>query len=75
MDHDLKDKYIQLGLNLAYYRKMQNFTQEMLAEAIGMERQTISKLENASIGSSLDTIFKIANALEIEPYKLFMPHD
>ena len=29
------DKYLQLGLKIAYYRKLRGLTQEMLAEQIG----------------------------------------
>ena len=38
-------KYIQLGLNIAYYRKLQGYTQEELAELTGISRSHISALE------------------------------
>ena len=31
-----RDKYIALGLNIAYYRKRQGMTQEQLAEKAGI---------------------------------------
>lgn len=70
-----RERYKTLGLNIAYYRKKRGLTQEQLAEQAGMERSRISKTEIAWAGISLDMIYKIADALEIEPYKLFMDHD
>ncbi|SHM11009.1 helix-turn-helix domain-containing protein [Ruminococcus flavefaciens] len=37
-------KYIQLGLNIAYYRKLQGLTQEELAEISGISRSHISAI-------------------------------
>lgn len=75
MTDEYKERYRTLGLNIAYYRRKAHLTQEQLAEKAGLERSRISKTEIAWIGTSLDVVFKIADALEIEPYKLFMPHD
>lgn len=50
-------------------------TQEQLAEKAGIERSRVSKTEIAWVGTSVDTIFKIAEALEVEPYKLFMERE
>ncbi|MCI9670030.1 MAG: helix-turn-helix transcriptional regulator [Lawsonibacter sp.] len=70
-----KDRYQTLGLNIAYYRKKSGMTQEELAEKAGIERSRISKTEIAWVGTSLDMVYKIADALEIEPYKLFVERD
>ena len=51
-----------------------NYTQEQLAEKIGIGPKHLSRLETAKIGISLDTLFNIADALEIEPYLLLMFH-
>ena len=60
----MDDKNLQykreLGLNIKHYRLKSNYTQE----------QHLSRLETAKIGISLDTLFDIADALEIEPYLL-----
>ncbi|MCM1024659.1 MAG: helix-turn-helix transcriptional regulator [Prevotella sp.] len=70
-------KYIQLGLNIAYYRKLQGFTQEELAEAAGISRSHISAIEAANIvrNVSLEAIFNIAAVLNIDPYKLLIFRD
>lgn len=72
---EYKRRYQTLGLNIAYYRKLRDLTQEQLAEKAGIERSRVSKTEIAWTGTSLDTIFRIADALEVEPYKLLMERD
>lgn len=71
MNEHQHEKYKLLGLNIAYYRKLHGLTQEQLAERAKVDLTTIGKLETAIVGASLDTIFEIADALEIEPIKLF----
>ena len=70
MDFSYSDWYRKFGLNVAYYRKDRHFTQEALAEYIEADRTTIGKIENAQVGCSLDMVFRIAEALEIDPCKL-----
>ena len=75
MVEEYRERYRALGLNIAYYRKLRGMTQEQLAEKAGVERSRISKTEIAWTGTSLDTIFKVADALEVEPYKLLKEQD
>lgn len=65
-------KYIQLGLNISYYRKLKGYTQEELAELSGISRSHISAIEAPNIvhNISLEVLFNIAKALETEPNKL-----
>ena len=71
MNTEFYDNYKKIGLNISYYRRLKNYTQETLAEAIDIDQTHLSKIERAAVGVSLDIIFKISKALEIEPYKLF----
>lgn len=59
--------YKQLGLNIAYYRKLRNLTQLDLAEFTDLSRTHISNIEapNMTTHISLDTIFSIAEVLQI----------
>ena len=75
MIDEYKSRYRLLGLNIAYYRKLRGLTQEQLAEKAGVERSRISKTEIAWTGTSLDTLYRIADALEIEPCKLLMDRE
>ena len=70
MKLEYKSYYKKLGLNIAYYRKSNGFTQEVLAEKIGIDQNHMSKIEVASVGVSLDVLFAIAQALHVAPYKL-----
>lgn len=63
--------YQQLGLNIAYYRKLRHMSQMQLAEATDLSRTHISNIEapNATTKVSLDALFDISAALDI-PIKL-----
>ena len=67
------NQYKQLGLTIAYYRKLKGITQQALAEAVNLSRTHISNLEapNMPTSISLDSLFEIADVLEIEVSKLF----
>ena len=66
-----KEQYRQIGLKIAYYRKLRGLTQEELAEQVGVTPAFICHLEapNISKALSLDTLFDIAAALDVPPYK------
>lgn len=66
-----KDKYKLLGLNIAYYRKLNGYTQEAFAEKLEIDRTTVSKIELATCGISLDLLFDISELLNIPINKLF----
>ena len=57
------EKYRQIGLKIAYYRKLRGFTQEELAEQVGLTPAFVGHLEapNITKALSLDTLFDIAN--------------
>lgn len=65
------EKYRQIGLKIAYYRKLRGLTQEELAELVELTPAFIGHLEapNITKALSLDTLFDLAAALEIPPYK------
>lgn len=65
------NKYRQLGLKIAYYRKLRGLTQEQLAEQIGLSPAFLGHIEapNIETGVSLDTLFDIAQALDVPPYR------
>lgn len=62
-------KYRQIGLKIAYYRKLRGLTQEQLAEKVDRSPAFIGHLEAPNIekGISLDTLFDIAAVLNVEP--------
>lgn len=73
---DHTEKFIELGYNIAYYRKHAGMTQEQLAERLGISRQHLGAIEAPNICRpiSLDLLFSIAEILEVEPHKLLLFH-
>lgn len=71
------DKYRRIGLKISYYRRLRGMTQEQLAEKVDKNLAFIGAVEAPNINriASLDTLFDIAEALDIEPYKLFVEDD
>ena len=65
------EQYRQIGLKIAYYRKLRGLTQEELAEQVGLTPAYIGHLEapNISKALSLDTLFDIAAVLDVAPQK------
>lgn len=61
--------------NLKYYRGKMGISQEQFADKAGLHRTYISAIECGKRSISLDNIQKIAEALEIEPYLLFIDDD
>ena len=60
------------GSNLKKYRTEIGISQEAFADICGMHRTYISAIECYRRSISLENIQRIADALEIETYKLFM---
>ncbi|MGN0476166.1 MAG: helix-turn-helix transcriptional regulator [Ruminococcus sp.] len=71
MDKQYKDLYRKLGLNIAYYRKSRGYTQLQLAELLNIDRSHMSAIELATVGVSLDVIFKLCDKLEVKLKDLF----
>jgi transcriptional regulator with XRE-family HTH domain len=63
------------GTNLKKYREQKGLSQEAFAELCGMHRTYISAVERQRRSISLENIQRIADALNIETYKLFLPDD
>ena len=60
------------GSNLKKYRNLIGLSQEKFAEKCGLHRTYISAIECYRRSISLENIQRIADALEIETYKLFI---
>ena len=66
------ERYKMLGLKIAYYRKKSEMTQEQFAERINKSVNFIAKVESIGTlrGVSLETLFKMADILNVSPSKL-----
>ena len=67
-------EYLQLGLKIAYYRKLRGLTQEQLAERIDRTPAFLAHVEapNVRKAVSLDTLFDIAAVLDVPAYKFLI---
>lgn len=58
-----KDINIQIGERIRYSRETAGYTQEKLADIIGVTVQYISDLERGVVGTSIVTLIKICKTL------------
>ena len=67
-----EQRYIEIGLKIAYYRKKNGMTQEQFAERVGISPGYLSQVETPSFVQpiSLKTLFAMADTFQIPPSKL-----
>ena len=73
MENKYAEQYIRFGLKVQYYRKLRGMTQEAFADKIGISWSFVAKIESPTrpFGVSMETLFKIAEALDVPVAKLF----
>lgn len=62
-----------LSQNIKKYRKTKGWSQFDLAEKAEISEQTVNSIEGLRLWPSDKTLTKIANVLEVEMYRLFVP--
>ena len=69
---DNAERMENLSYAIGYYRRKKGYSQEALAELLGISRQHLASVEAPGMnrGLSLELLFNIATALEVEPYML-----
>lgn len=65
---EIEDKF---GAKLRKIRKERNLSQEELSKAAGLDRTFVGKIERGERSPSLQTISKLATALDINIQELF----
>ena len=58
--------------NVKRFRLERGFSQEKLAEYANLHRTYVSAVERCKRSISLENVQKIANALQVDTYKLFI---
>lgn len=66
---------IILGKNVKYHRYRKKLTQEKLAEILNVSPNYVGRLERGQHSPSLDKIERIAQALNIKAFELFLERD
>jgi len=61
--------------NVKKYRTLMGLSQEAFAEKAGLHRTYISAVERQKRSIALENVQKIANALEIDTFLLFIEHN
>ena len=62
---------VKFGNKLKYYRLMRGYTQEKLAEKLGIDAHYISDIECCLRNITFKTLHRLVSALDVEPYKFF----
>lgn len=65
----------KVGMNIRVARIKRGISQEGLADMAGLVRSTMGIVERGEQSPSLQTITKVANALDMDLYKLFIFED
>lgn len=61
---------INLGIHIRQIRERKKLSQQNLADICDLPKTTIGRIERAEMNTTIKTIVKIANALELEPKEL-----
>ncbi|NCU39983.1 XRE family transcriptional regulator [Candidatus Falkowbacteria bacterium] len=67
------EQYKEIGSKIAFYRQLRGLTQQNLADKTDYSLSYITKIEapNSKSSFSLDVIFKVADALDVDPAAFF----
>lgn len=71
--HQFRPARERFAFNLRKWRSKRSLSQEALAEACGLSRVFVAKIESGSTTVSLDNIEKLAQVLEIDIVDLVLP--
>ena len=63
---------VSVGAVLRDYRKAKGLSQEVLSGLAGLDRTHYSKIERGLRSPTLETLFKIAHALDVPPHELII---
>lgn len=63
--------HIQVGKRIQKLRELQGLSQQDLAAKCNFEKSNMSRLEAGRVNSTLSTIEKVANALNVDVVELF----
>ena len=61
-----------VGMLIREYRLRKGMSQEVLSGLAGLDRTHYSKIERGLRSPTVDTLFKIAQAMDMPPHKLML---
>lgn len=65
-----KTYLVGFGIYLRQLREKKNMSQQDLAIDCNIPKSQIGRIERAEVNTTIKTLIKIANALEVEPFEL-----
>lgn len=71
-NHDRSTILISFGKNLRLTRLAKGFTQEQLANELGVEISQISRIERGVINTSITPLYSISKVLNVDISELFV---
>lgn len=60
-----------LGIHIRQLREKKGMSQQDLADDCGITQNQVGRIERAEINTTVKTLVKIINALDVEPKELF----
>lgn len=67
----MNDIKVLIGKRIKTIRKSKKYTQEQLAELVGIEPQSLSYMETGKFSPSPDTLQKLGKVLDVQPYEFY----
>ena len=61
---------VNLGIHVRQIREKKGLSQQDLADDCGITQNQVGRIERAEINTTVKTLVKIANALNVEPKEL-----
>jgi len=71
LEKAVEQKFADMGKNIAKIRKSKGYSQNKLAELLGISREHLAKVETAKRGLSLGAMFRLCIKLDIPEKMLF----
>jgi transcriptional regulator with XRE-family HTH domain len=68
-----KEMEVNIGDRLKKVRLEKGYTLKDVAAKSGYSKALISRIENGNVSPSINSLLKIASALEVKPHDLFLP--
>lgn len=67
----MKELKKSLGKQIQKIRKQKKFTQEHLAELIGIEVPSLSNIETGKYAPSIETLQRLSEVLQVKPWEFY----
>lgn len=67
----MKELKKALGSQIQKIRKQKKYTQEHLAELIGIEVPSLSNIETGKYAPSIETLQKLSEVLQVKPWEFY----